>query len=136
MIRKYHNHKPQTNPWHHEEESHNHRETPGRQTKQNNQLSLLHQDYCKSRMNVQQNIEQLQSPTMRVTINKATKSAFNVGPPSAPPEKRHLNGVSLADRRCPAYRSIWILSSTIKTKQKTLSKLDPSDKTFWIRACT
>ena len=41
MIRKYHIHKPQTNPWHREEESHNHHETPGRQTKQSNQLSLF-----------------------------------------------------------------------------------------------
>ena len=43
MISKYHNHKLQTNPWHHEEEPHNNHETPGRQTKQNNQLSLPHQ---------------------------------------------------------------------------------------------
>ena len=50
MIRKYLNHKPQTNPWHHEEEPHNHHETPGRQTKQSNQLSLPHQDDCKTRM--------------------------------------------------------------------------------------
>ena len=35
----------------------------------NNQLSLPHQDDCKTRMNVQQNIEQLQNPTMGVTIN-------------------------------------------------------------------
>ena len=32
MIRKYHNHKLQTNPWHREEEPHNHHKTPGRQT--------------------------------------------------------------------------------------------------------
>ena len=38
MIRKYHNHKPQTNPWHHEEGPHNNHETLGRQTKQNNQF--------------------------------------------------------------------------------------------------
>ena len=44
MIRKYHNHKLQTNPWHREVEPHNNRETPGRQTKQSNQLSLPHQD--------------------------------------------------------------------------------------------
>ena len=31
MIRKYHNHKLQTNPWHREEEPHNNHETPGRQ---------------------------------------------------------------------------------------------------------
>ena len=34
MIRKFHNHKVQTNPWHREEEQHNNHETPGRQTKQ------------------------------------------------------------------------------------------------------
>ena len=40
LIRKYHNHKLQTNPWHREEDPHNNHETPGRQTKQSNQLSL------------------------------------------------------------------------------------------------
>ena len=39
MIRKYHNHKLQTTPWHREEEPLNHHETPGRQIKQSNQLS-------------------------------------------------------------------------------------------------
>ena len=34
MIRKYHNHKLQTNPWQREEEPDNNHETPGRQTKQ------------------------------------------------------------------------------------------------------
>ena len=34
MIRKYHNHKPQTTPWHREEEPLNHHEIPGRQIKQ------------------------------------------------------------------------------------------------------
>ena len=29
MIRKYHDHKLQTNPWHREEEPHNNHETPG-----------------------------------------------------------------------------------------------------------
>ena len=37
MVKKYHNHKLQTNPWHREEEPHNNQETPGRQTKQSNQ---------------------------------------------------------------------------------------------------
>ena len=41
MIRKYHNHKPQTTPWHREEEPLNHHETPGRRIKQSNQLSLF-----------------------------------------------------------------------------------------------
>ena len=38
MIRKYHNHKLQTTLWHRKEEPLNHHETPGRQTKQSNQL--------------------------------------------------------------------------------------------------
>ena len=41
MIRKYHNHKPQTILWHREEEPLNHHETPGKQIKQSNQLSLF-----------------------------------------------------------------------------------------------
>ena len=49
MIRKYHNHKLQTTPWHREEEPLNH---PGRQIKQSNQLSLPHQDDCNTRMDI------------------------------------------------------------------------------------
>ena len=52
MIRKYHNHKLQTNPWHREEEPQNNHETPGRQTKQSNQLSLPHQGDCKTRRDI------------------------------------------------------------------------------------
>ena len=52
MIRKYHIHKLQTNPWHRKEEPHNNHEAPERQTKQSNQLSLLHQDDCKTRMDI------------------------------------------------------------------------------------
>ena len=40
----YHNHKLKTKQWHCEEEPHNNHETPGRQTKQSNQLSLPHRD--------------------------------------------------------------------------------------------
>ena len=50
MIWKYHNHKLQTNPWHHEEEPHNNHEKPRRQTKQSYQLSLPYQDDYKTRM--------------------------------------------------------------------------------------
>ena len=52
MIRKYHNHKLQTTPWHREEEPLNHHETPGRQIKLSNQLSLPHQDDCNTRMDI------------------------------------------------------------------------------------
>ena len=70
MIRKYHNRKLQTNQLHHEEGPHNNHETPGRQTKQSIQLSLPHQDDCKTRMHIKlQNIEQLNNPTMGVRIN-------------------------------------------------------------------
>ena len=44
MIRKYHNYKLQTNPWDREEEPNNNHETPGRQTRQSNQLSFPNQD--------------------------------------------------------------------------------------------
>ena len=52
MIRKYHNYKTQTTPWHREEKPLNHHETPGRQMKQNNQLSFRHQDDCITRMDI------------------------------------------------------------------------------------
>ena len=52
MIRKYHNHKLQTTPWHREEEPHNNHETPGRQTMQSNQPSLPHQDDSKTKMDI------------------------------------------------------------------------------------
>ena len=54
MIRKYHNHKPQTTSWHREEEPLNHHEAPGRQIKHSNQLSLPHQDDCNTRMDIKQ----------------------------------------------------------------------------------
>ena len=54
MIRKYHDHKLQTTPWHREEEPPNHHETSGRQTKQSNQLSLPNQDDCNTRMDTKQ----------------------------------------------------------------------------------
>ena len=54
MIKKYHNHKLQTNPLHREKEPHNNLETPERQTKQSNQLSLSHRDDCKTRMDTKE----------------------------------------------------------------------------------
>ena len=83
MIRKYHNYKPQTTLWHREEEPLNHHETSGRQIKQSNQLSLFPTKMIaileRTQSNVQQNIEQLQIPTMGVTINK--KSTTTTEPP-------------------------------------------------------
>ena len=52
MIRKYHNYKLQTTPWHCEDEPPNNHKTPGRQIKQRNQLSLPHQDDCNTRMDI------------------------------------------------------------------------------------
>ena len=52
MIRKQHINKPQTNLWHRKEEPHSHHGTPGRQTKQSNQLFLPHQDDCKTGMDI------------------------------------------------------------------------------------
>ena len=79
IIRKYHNHKLQTDLWYREEDPHNNHETTGRHTKQNNQLSLSHRDDCKAvewtQSNAQQNIEQLQNPVMRETINNESTTA-------------------------------------------------------------
>ena len=52
MIRKYHNHQLQTNPWQRKKEPHSNHETPGRQTKQSNQLPLPHQDDCKTKRDI------------------------------------------------------------------------------------
>ena len=49
-IRKYHKYKLQATPWYREEEPHINHGTPGRQTKQSNQLSLPHRDDCKATM--------------------------------------------------------------------------------------
>ena len=71
MIRKYHSHKLQTNPWHRKEEPHNNHETPGRQSKAISSLfpivMIAKLEWTQS--NAQQNIEQLQNPTLRATIN-------------------------------------------------------------------
>ena len=72
MIRKCHNHKLQTNPWHREGEQHNNHETQGRQkSKATGSLFpikvIAKQEWTQN--NAQQNIEQLQNPTMGVTIN-------------------------------------------------------------------
>ena len=78
MIRKYHNHKPQTTPWHREEEPLNHHETPRRQTSSLFPIKMIAILEWTER-NVQQYIEQLQTPTMGVTINK--KSITTEPPP-------------------------------------------------------
>ena len=44
--------KRQTTLWQREEDPLNHHETPGRQIKQNNQLSLPHQDDCNTRIDI------------------------------------------------------------------------------------
>ena len=71
MIRKYHNHKLQTNPWQREEESHKNHETTERQSKATSSLfpikMIAELEWRQS--NALQNIERLQNPTMGVTIN-------------------------------------------------------------------
>ena len=42
----------QTTPWHRVEEPLSHHKTPGRQIKQNNQLSLPPKDDCNTRMDI------------------------------------------------------------------------------------
>ena len=82
---KYHNPKLQTSPWHHEEEPHNNHETPERQTKQSYQLSLPHQDDCKTSIGhrvTHTKPEQLQNPTMGETNNNEPTTT----------EQSHYNG--------------------------------------------
>ena len=71
MIRKYHKHKLQTNPWYREEDPHNIDDTPGRQSKATSSLfpikMIAKLEWTQS--NAQQNIERLQNPTMGVLIN-------------------------------------------------------------------
>ena len=52
MIRKDHNHEPQTTPRHCEEQPLNRREAPGKQIKQSNQLSIPNQHDCNTRMDI------------------------------------------------------------------------------------
>ena len=70
--------------------------------------------------------------------HKATEPTFNVGPSSA----RQRNAILMAFRwqadDCPltvVSGSSRPLINLKKTTKKKLSKLDPSDKIFWIRAC-
>ena len=64
MIRKYHNHKLQTNPLHHEEEPHNIHGTQGRQKSKATSPLFPIEMIAKlewTQSNEQQNIEQLQN---------------------------------------------------------------------------
>ena len=68
MISKYHNHKLQTSPWHHEEEPHNNHETPHQEDNQSKATSSFSHIKMIAKLewtyrNTQQNIEQLQKPT-------------------------------------------------------------------------
>ena len=72
MIRIYHNHKLQTNPWHREEEPHsNHKTLEDKLSTASSSLFPI-KKIAKlegTQSNVQQNIEQLQTPTMGVTLS-------------------------------------------------------------------
>ena len=54
MISKYHNHTPQSNPWHREKKPQNiyNTKTSVQQLKQNDHLSLPLKDGCKARMGI------------------------------------------------------------------------------------
>ena len=69
MIRNYHNHKLHTNPWHREEEPHNNHETHGRQLSKATNFLFPFKMITKlewTLSNVQQNLEQLQTPTVGI----------------------------------------------------------------------
>ena len=68
MIRNFHNHKLQTNPWHRVEEPHNNCKTQSKATSFLYPVKMIAKlEWTQS--NAQQNIEQLHNPTMDVTIN-------------------------------------------------------------------
>ena len=72
MVRKYHNHKLQTKPWHREEEPHNNHETPDRQqSKATSSLFPIKMiaKLERTQRNAQRNIDQLQNHTKGVTLN-------------------------------------------------------------------
>ena len=65
MVRKYHNHKLQTNLWHRGEEPHNNNKTPGRQKSKVTSSRFPIKMIAKlewTQSNAKQNIEQLQNP--------------------------------------------------------------------------
>ena len=73
MFRKYHNHKLQTNPWYREEEPHT-TVTRRQEDKLSKATSSLFPIKMTAKLegtqrNVEQNIEQLHTPTIGVTIN-------------------------------------------------------------------
>ena len=81
MIRKYHNHKPQTTTRHREEEPPNHHETPGRQPSKASSPPPTKTATTPERTqsNAQQNIDQPQTTTTGATTNK--KSTTTEPPP-------------------------------------------------------
>ena len=73
LIREYHNHKLQTNQWYREEEPHNNHDT--QEDKESKETSSLFPIEMIAKLeltqsNSQQNVEQLQNPTMGATINR------------------------------------------------------------------
>ena len=93
MIRKNHNHKLQTNPWHRQEEPHNTRHQEDKQSKATSSLltnkMIARLEWTQS--NAQQNKEQLQNLTMGVTINN--KSTTTEPPPWNEQQPKSLWGL-------------------------------------------
>ena len=117
MIRKHHNHKPQTTPWHLEEEPLNHHETPGRQIKQSNQPPPPHQDDCNTRMDIKQRTTKhitLQTPTMGVTTNK--KSTTTEPRPQNGQQPKPPGGLN-----APFWYQIFSLDSAVVEVQEMFS---------------
>ena len=104
------------------EESHINHETPGRQTKQSNQLSLPHQDDCKTRRDIKKrtkNIEQLQNPTKGVTINN--KSTTTTEPPPLSGQQPKPPGGGGGGLNAYHWYQIFALDSAVVEVQKLFS---------------
>ena len=98
MIRKYHNHNPQTTQWHHEEEPLNHHETPARQIKQNNQLSLPHQNGCHTRMDIKlsttKHTTNYRLPQWELQKTKKNNPTTTEPPPKNGQQPKHPGGLN------------------------------------------
>ena len=68
MIRKFHNNKLQTNPWHREDEPDNNHETNKANQQALSSPSRWLQNYIGQKV-TQEKVEQLQNPTIGVPIN-------------------------------------------------------------------
>ena len=95
MIRKYHNHKLQTNPWHREEGPRNNHEIPGRPPKQSNAINSLYPIEMIAKLEQTQSNAQQNIRTIRRAITEShnnNKSTTTELPPWNGQQPKPLGG--------------------------------------------